>query len=377
MAPPFRRDRPMKITRIRVYSVNYTPKGGDFELSGGRRFHGFQSAIVRIDTDEGVTGWGEHGSAPTYMVALHKGALAALELIAPSLIGLDPRGLAIIHDRMDMALQGHSYAKTAIDIACWDIAARAANVPLAVMLGGIYRTEFPIIDVVHLSEPEHMREEADRLFEEGFKTVQVKVGSKWQDDVMRIRTTWETAHRFDNVIVDANAHWLQHEAQQVVRAVSDLGVMIEQPCRLMNDNLAVRRRSSLPMVLDESLDSLTALFAAQAADGFDCAMLKLSRFGGITPMRMARDLCIAWGKAVTMEDMAGSDIIAAVSAHLAASTPVQNLVVGSFVTSFVNEHIGTGIRQGQGKGHLPDGPGLGIEIDEAALDTPLLDIRAA
>ena len=366
----------MKIDRITVYAVRYTPIGGAIELSGGRRFTEYHSAVVRIDTDDGLTGWGEHASAPIYMTALHKGALGALEVMAPALIGLDPRELGIIRTAMDGAMKGHDYAKSAIDIACWDILGKALDAPVAKLLGGIYRERFPLINAAFMDTPEAMKDRSDEVFDQGFRVLQMKVGGDWHEDVRRIEKVYESAQRFDTLIVDANGYWLQHEALLVANAVRDLDIILEQPCRELENNLAVRKRTSHPFVLDESLDSLQSVIRAQAVDGFDCAMLKLSRFGGLTPLRMARDMCITWGKAVTMEDMAGSEIIAAVSAHLAASTPPQHLVAGSFVTNFVTETIGEGVRQENGYGFLPTGPGLGVTIHEETLGDPVMVFTA-
>lgn len=361
----------MKIDRVSIFRTTYTPKGGRLQLSGGRSFSQFLSAVVRIDTDEGVVGWGEHASAPQYMTALHGGAVSAIAEIAPALIGKDPRQIVSIHQTMDRAVKGHAYAKSAVDIACWDIAAKAMGVPLATLLGGIFQEEFPIVNVVHLDRPERMREQSDALFEEGYSTVQVKVGGDWREDVRRIEATYESAQRFNTTIIDANAHWTQHEAINVVAATRGMALMIEQPCNGLGENLTVKAAADHPFVLDESLDGLPAFYEANRRNGFDCAMLKLSRFGGILPLRHARDCCVHWGKAVTMEDMAGSDIIAAVAAHLAASTPPQNLVCGAFATQFVNESIAEGLWQSKGRGRVPTAPGLGIVVNESLLGEPL------
>ena len=92
------------------------------------------------------------------------------------------------------------------------------------------------------------------------------------------------------------------------------------------------------MILDETLTDLDALFAAQAAGAMDCAMLKLSRLGGISRVRLARDVCRQWGLAVTMEDAGGGDVVTAAMAHLAASTPPQSLLNGMLINMMVNEH---------------------------------------
>lgn len=363
----------MKITRIRAYSYTYAASGGGYQMSGGRHFTDFKSVFVRVDTDEGISGWGEHASSPMYMPSLHPAAVAAIAHLSTTLVGMDPRQSTVINHRMDFDLQGHSYAKSAIDIACWDIAGRAAGVPVAVLLGGIFRNEFPLVDVVRLTDAGKMKDRAEELVDRGFKVVQIKVGGDWHDDVTRLQTLWPTAERFHTVIADANAHWKQHEALQVANAMAGTSLMLEQPCRDLEQNIAVRRRTSLPFVLDESLDSLRSLYLAQQSDAFDCAMLKFSRFGGITGVRQARDNCVSWGKSVTMEDPVGSDLTAAASAHLAASTPPANLVSGSFATSFRPERIGEGLWQKDGVGRLPEGPGLGITVDEGKLGAPVFD----
>jgi len=366
----------MKIVGLEVFGVTYTVRNGGFKLAGGRRFTEFRSAVVRLDTDEGISGWGEHASSPHYMVALHEGALASLRQIGPSLIGLDPRQLSVVHETMNRALKGHQYAKTAVDIACWDLAGKAAGAPVATLLGGIHQAEFPMLKMVVMDQPEVMRDGAHALAEQGFRTIQVKIGNDWREDVRRIEACLDHAPRFERVIVDANANYHPHEALHLLNATRDLNFIIEQPCRELEDNLSVRRRTARPFVLDESLDGLTSVFRAHAVDGFDLAMLKLSRFGGIAPLALARDCCVAWGRPVTIEDMSGGGIIAAASAHLAASTPARFLVAGSFVTAYVEETYIEGDWPRGAQGSLPSSaPGLGITVDHKALGAPLFSIR--
>jgi cis-L-3-hydroxyproline dehydratase len=365
----------MKIDSVSVFPVRYTPKAGPYMLSGGRIFNGFDAFIVRIRTDDGLEGWGEHASAPSYMTAMHGGTLEGLKMLAPLLIGEDPTGIARIEGIMDRALQGHAYAKSAIDIALWDILGKKAGLPLAHLLGGVYQSEFPIFQFLPLDTPEAMLRRADDLYDQGFRHLQVKVGSTWRADVERIRTVWPSASRYETVVVDANAYWSPAEAAQVLHAVDDLDIAVEQPCRTLESNLSVRARTSKPFILDESLDSIEAVEAAHAASAFDCAMLKISRFGGISRLKTARDLCIRWGKAVTMEDMSGGAIATAASAHLAASTPPRNLVVASLIGIYSNESYGTGVTyDGPAHAAIPTGPGLGVEMDLDALGAPVWEV---
>lgn len=365
----------MKITRLTGYSVKYTVRNGGFRLSGGRTFSGFPSIILRIDTDEGISGWGEHASSAQYMVALHSSAIGVIQELGPALIGADPRQIKVIHRLMDRAVKGHQYAKNAVDIACWDIAGKAAGLPLADLLGGIQQREFPMLKMAVMDEPEVMAASCRELAAEGFRTIQIKIGNDWRSDVKRIEACLEVSPHVDRLIVDANANFLPHEALSLLNAVGQREFIIEQPCQTLDDNLSVRRRTSQPMVLDESLDSLEATFRAHASDGFDLAMLKLSRFGGILPLSLARDCCIAWNRPVTIEDMAGGGIIAAASAHLAASTPPEFLVGGSFCTAYVEETFIKGDWPSGSMGCLPSqAPGLGIEVDTSLLGEPVLNI---
>jgi L-alanine-DL-glutamate epimerase-like enolase superfamily enzyme len=221
-----------------------------------------------------------------------------------------------------------------------------------------------------------MRERSEALRAEGFRRFQVKVGSgHWRLDVQRAQACLDVLRDQEVVIVDANAHWRQHEAAQVIAALEDEPLYLEQPCRSLGECLAIRRRTSRPMILDETLTDLDALLAAQAAGALDCAMLKLSRFGGISRLRLARDLCQRWGLAVTMEDSGGGDVVTAAMAHLAASTPSGGLLNGMLINMLVNERIAEGTPEPRdGWAEVSRRPGLGITVDERALGAPVFSI---
>lgn len=364
----------MKIDRISIYPVTYTPRSGPFRLSGGRQFSEFAGVILKIDTDEGCSGWGEHASAPMYFDSLHGGAVAALRHLAPHLLGQDPTHVDAIRRLMDTVLRGHAYAKTAVDIACWDILGKVSGLPLSALLGGTYRTEIPILNFIPINAPDAMAARSRELHDAGFRTLQIKVGAgDWREDVARINAVLESGARFTNLMVDANGSWTPHEALLVLDAVDGLDFLLEQPCDSLESVLAVRNRSTVPIILDESLTSIEAVEHAHSLAAFDAAMLKLSRFGGISNLRVARDSCVRWGKAVTMEDMAGGAIITAAAAHLAASTPEPHLLSGSCTGQFMNESYGVSVEYppGTGTAILPEGTGLGVEMDEAALGKPL------
>jgi cis-L-3-hydroxyproline dehydratase len=306
------------------------------------------------------------------MLAFAEGARAAIQLMGPALLGADPRQIEDVYARMDGVLYGHAYAKSPIDIACWDLLGQATGLPVSDLLGGTVQARFPIYQVVGVNRPEAMRERSEQFLAEGFRRFQVKVGSgHWQLDVERARACLDVLRDQEVVIVDANAYWRQHEAAQFIAALEDEPIYLEQPCRALTECLAIRRRTARPMTLTD----LDALFTAQAAGAMDCAMLKLSRLGGISRVRLARDVCRQWGLAVTMEDAGGGDVVTAAMAHLAASTPPRSLLNGMLINMLVNERIAEGTPAPKGGwSEVSRRPGLGIAVDEKALGRPLFSI---
>ena len=127
----------MRIARLHILGYEARYVGGEYVMSGGRVISSLQSTIVKVETDDGRAGYGETcplGS--TYLPAHSAGARAAIEEVAPALIGVDPRNLNAVWAAMDGSLAGHDYAKAAIDIACWDLCGQAANAPPSSMLTG-------------------------------------------------------------------------------------------------------------------------------------------------------------------------------------------------------------------------------------------------
>ena len=134
-----------KITKIEAFQVDLPLREGVYRWSGGRSVAVFDSTVVAVHTDTGVTGYGEACPlGPAYLPAYAAGVRAGLAEIAPHLIGADPTALSALNDRMDRALRGHPYVKSAIDIACWDILGRIAGLPIVVLLGGRYGENFQL-----------------------------------------------------------------------------------------------------------------------------------------------------------------------------------------------------------------------------------------
>jgi L-alanine-DL-glutamate epimerase-like enolase superfamily enzyme len=149
----------MKIVRLEMYGYDLHYVHGEYVMSGGRVVQALPSTVVRVVTDQGVDGWGEVCPlGATYLPAFAAGARAALRELAPALLGVDPRNLALVQQRMDATLRGHAYAKSPIDVACWDILGQVAGQPVAMLLGGCRQARYPLYWAVPLGGPTAMAE---------------------------------------------------------------------------------------------------------------------------------------------------------------------------------------------------------------------------
>ena len=364
----------MKITRILAYRVELPLHEGSYKWSGGKSVSVFDSTIVAVETDERLTGHGEVCPlGPFYLPAYAAGARAGIAELGPHLLGEDPLQLGKLNQRMDAALQGHPYVKSAIDIACWDILGKAANQPVCVLLGGRYGEDFILYRAISQEDPAMMARKVAGYRDEGYRRFQLKVGGDPLVDIERIRLVAAELQPGDRLIADANTGWLMHDALRVVRAVRDVDVYIEQPCRSYEECLTVRRHCDHPFVLDEVIDSLTPLMRGHADRAMDVVNIKISKFGGLTKARQARDLCAALGIAMTIEDSWGGDVTTAAIAHLAHSTPPEFLFTSTDFNSYVTVSTAEGAPQRKGgRMSASTAPGLGIEPRMDVLGEPVV-----
>lgn len=352
----------MKIKRISAYQVDLPLHEGSYKWSGGKSVDVFDSTIVQVETDSGITGFGEVCPlGPFYLPAYAKGCRAGVAELAPHLIGESPLQMERLNRKMDAALKGHPYVKSGIDIACWDILGQVASQPVCVLLGGRYGDNFVLYRAISQESPEAMANQVAGYREEGYRRFQLKVGGDPDVDIDRIRAVSGKLQPGDKLVADANTGWLMHEAARVVRAVQDVDVYIEQPCLSYAECLAIRNRTSHPFVLDESIDGIDTLLRARADLASDVVNIKISKFGGLTKAKQARDLCVSMGIAMTIEDSWGGDITTAAIAHLAHSTPPELLFSSTDFNSYVTVSTAEGAPQRvNGRMAAPDVPGLGI-----------------
>ena len=352
----------MKIRKISVFQVDLPLHEGSYNWSDGKSVQVFDSTVVRIETDEGITGHGEVCPlGPVYLPAYAEGARTGIQVLAPALIGQDPTQLSKLNRHMDATLKGHPYVKSALDMACWDILGQATGQPVCKLLGGRYGGDFLLYRAISQEAPEAMAGKVAGYRAEGYRKFQLKVGGDPETDIERIHAVSAELKRGDVLIADANTGWLMHQAARVVRAVKDVDVYIEQPCETFEECYSIRKMTDHPFVLDESIDGLPILLRANSLQAMDVVNIKISKFGGLTKARQARDLCVSLGIAMTIEDSWGGDIITAAISHLAHSTPTELLFSSTDFNSYVTVSIANDAPQrNNGRLAASTQPGLGI-----------------
>lgn len=366
----------MIITGIEVYGYSLSYAHGQYVMSRGRASAGFESTVIRLLTDEGLDGWGEVSPlASNYLPTFTGGIRAALQDLAPHVLGQDPREVDVVNRSMDELMLGQHAAKSAIDSACWDLLGKSVDAPIALLLGGTAQKQFPLYVAVPLGPAGQMRDFVAERMAEGTLAFQVKVGNDPRDDIRRVETVLEVASDDCTVVADANGGWDLADASIAVRGMQGMPIYLEQPCRSTEDCALAQRNSTLPLVIDESVVSPSDLYHAKVQAGATAVNIKLGRVGGISAARRMRDLAQSLSMKVTIEDMWGGDVTTAAVSHVAASTHPSALLTTSFFNDWTNEHIaGHEPRSSSGRGSAPTGPGLGIRVHVEELGAPLFTI---
>ena len=252
---------------------------------------------------------------------------------------------------------------------------KAANLPVAALLGGRFGEDFPLYRAISQEAPEAMAKMVGVYRSEGYSKFQLKVGGDVETDIARIFAAAEKLKPGDVLIADANTGWTQHQALRVADAVRHTDVYIEQPCKTYEECLAVRRHTNRPFILDEVIDDLAMVVRGAGDRAMDVINLKISKVGGLTPARQIRDLCVSLGIALTIEDTWGGDIATAAIAHLAHSTPPELLFTTTDFNSYVTVSTAEGAPQrNNGRMTTSMRPGLGIEPRMEVLGRPVVSV---
>ncbi|MEM1236964.1 MAG: mandelate racemase/muconate lactonizing enzyme family protein [Pseudomonadota bacterium] len=346
-------------------------------MASGKTCATVTTHVLRIETDAGLVGWGEVCPIPHYLPAFAGGAESVVTELAPELLGSEIAGVDATMARLDAYLPGHLYAKSLIDIALWDLFGKATGQPLYALIGGRTRADMPLYHSITCVAPDEMACIARDAYATGIRQFQVKLGveADWEADAERLIKVREAVGAGPLVYGDWNCGATRLQATRTGRAVAHLDIMLEQPCKTLEDCAAVRSATGLPMKIDELAFDQASLLQAHALGCLDAVALKLSKFGGISAMRRARELTVHLGAEICAECTWGSDIVTAAALHFAASTPKGSLLNTCDLSSYVAPRIApdTPTRE-NGRIAPPEDPGLGITPDLDLLGKPLLEL---
>ena len=328
------------------------------------------NALVRLETDDGVVGWGEAASAPTMTGETMEGMTAAIHHLAPLLKGLPADEISTVMARCDRYLYGNHAAKSAIEMALHDALGRATGKPVYELLGRRLRSRVAVLRMIGPGDAAADVEEAKRCKAQGYVAYKIKVGvADPLEDAERTRRVCDALGRSMLVCADANQGWSVEQAVAYVRAVEDTPLaFFEQPVAGNDlDGMArVARASRIEIGFDEGLHGMEDLRRHHQAGAAHGCSLKTIKLGGMKPVYDAALLCESLGMKVNLAcKIAESGIAAAAMLHLAAAVPAVDWGVSLTSQYLADDVLREPLRFADGHAEVPSSPGLGIEVDEA------------
>jgi muconate cycloisomerase len=331
---------------------------------------GKEHVIVRVRTDTGLTGWGE--AAPFLFYSPETAIdIASIinDILAGEIIGRDPRDVRAIHESFGM-LDGHLFAKCAVEIALWDILGQAANLPLYRLIGGAVRDRIPVTTVIHSDTPSAMAEEAKELVRAGFPSLKIKIGFGLDQDEAMVAAVREAVGSGIRIRVDAEEHYELKQALAVARRIEryDLELISQPIARTDWEGMAFLRRTiDTPLLADEGIHSPHDVLTCVKHGAADMVNIKVLKSGGLLPSLDMAAICRAAHMPVLIGSMIEAGIGTLFGAHAAAAIP------GVFATELcgplllADDLLTTPLQVIDGHLTLPDAPGLGAAVDERRL----------
>ena len=364
----------MKIKELHVYAHELPVQNGPYRMSLTEVWT-LPTTLVKLVSDTGHVGWGETCPVGATYAEMHVGgARSAIAAMGEGLIGTEVAPL-VLHQRMDSLLNGHNYAKAAIDIAAHDLMGRALGVSVAALLGGALTDRIPSYYSTIVDTPDETARLAAEKANEGYPRLQIKVGGRPVEvDIETVRKVWERIKgRGVRMAVDGNRSLTTRDALTLSRECPDIPFIMEQPCNTVEDLQKIRPQVHHGIYMDENSVNLNTVITAVGTGLVDGFGMKVTRIGGLQPMRVFRDICAARNLPHTCDDSWGGDIIAAACTHVGA-TVNPRLMEGAWLAQpYIkgNYDAENGVNIAGGHIMLPKGPGLGITPDEALFSAPI------
>lgn len=330
--------------------------------------------LIRIETDEGIVGWGEFlmtmkSAAATRGIVDH--------VIAPELIG---RSTAEIRDFVEGFYFPYSSVDAAIggiEMALWDVRGKELGVPIYELLGGATRREIPVAYSLGILGPEESAEHAAQVRQKGYDIIKTKAGHDWREDIERLVAMHEAVDGALEFRLDPNQGWSSDETVRVAAALEDAGIYLqylEQPMRVdtFGAYQALRSRIQTPIAVNEDTYSRFNLFHLLTSAAVDVAVVDIVPSGGILRTRELAALAEHAGVSVAHHNGFDLGIKTAAVLHTIATTPAIDLPPDTVYYAWDGHTLEDPLEIVDGAMIVPDGPGLGVTVDEdriAALRT--------
>ena len=362
----------MKITRIETIPVT-VPINPARAIRSGRGYHKESPfLLVKVHTDEGITGLGEVSCTPHWSGEdQHTSAHLINQYLAPLLIGQDPTQVERLIRLIQRSIASNPFTKSALEMAFWDILGKVADLPVYQLLGGAVRDFVPTKYSVSGLAPPQAAEIAAWAVEQGFRTMKVKVGIEPEADVARVRAVREAIGPDVRLGIDANGGWSPREAIQTIPRLVEYGIFFaEQPVPDLDIAwLAdVRQQVSVPIMADESVYSPQDAMAIVRANAADVLSVYVGKGGGISTARQIGAVAEAAGLVCTVGSNLELGVANAAMIHLAmatASIAAEEFPCDILSPFYYDEGILTEpLPITAGEARPPAGPGLGVELDD-------------
>ncbi len=366
----------MKIAHIETIPVK-VPIRPELQIRGSLGMH-IESpfVILRVHTDEGVTGLGEVSCTPIWSGEDAATAVHVIrDFLEPALRGEDPRDIERLTIRMRRAVAGHPFTKSGVEIALWDILGKASGLPVHRLLGGAVRSEVPVKMSVSGVEPDEAARRASWAMEKGLRAVKVKTGLDPEGDVARVKAVREAIGPRVPLGVDANGGWSTRVAIQTIRRLAETcGIYFaEQPVAPLDLQwmVDVRRNVPVPIMADESCYTPQDAMALARAGAADVLSVYVGKGGGIGPARKIAAVAEAAGLTCTVGSNLELGIASAAMTHLAMASAGIGAeefpcdILGPL--AYEHDLLTEALPFRDGATSVLDRPGLGVELDEGML----------
>jgi L-alanine-DL-glutamate epimerase-like enolase superfamily enzyme len=360
----------MRIERIEVFKANL-PLKRPFRIAIGET-RVAETLYIRIHADDGLYGMGEANLFTPVVGETQATAFAAAKDLAELLVGTDPLDIERIVSDMRRFMPSNPTTRSAFDMALYDLAGKVAGLPLYALLGGPRRA-ITTDNTVGIDSPEAMVEQALEIKGRGFPAVKIKVGTAAEEDIERVERIRRAVGPKLPIRIDANQGWDRVSAVRALRGMTDLGIeYCEQPVPVWDFESMrhVRKRTSIPIMADESVFDERDAFKLASMNACDFLNIKLAKSGGIHVALKINAVAEAAGMRCMVGCMTESRLGLSAGAHLVSSRP--NIAFADLDGADMLKDdpvIGGMVYEEGGRIGLPEEPGLGADIDPEYLES--------